>query len=188
MASKQNETLKITNEMSLYLRFLHQEGNITCKELLRRYPQYAVRSIYRYAKKEIFVKIPIHDRKANKGGTPKMTKHDERLLLCTIKRLRNANTSFTVQILRNEAGLKHVSTRTVNRYLNKHKYKYLQSRKKGLLTAKDKKKRLQFARKGMRLLAENFWRDGIQLYFDGVSFAHKISPFNDASVTKTMTW
>ena len=33
MASKQNETLKITNEMSLYLRFLLQEGNIICKEL-----------------------------------------------------------------------------------------------------------------------------------------------------------
>ena len=71
-------------------------------------------------------------RKANKGRPPKMTKHDERLLLRTIKRLRNANTSFTVQTLRNEAGLKHVSTRTVNRYLNKHKHKYLQSRKKGL--------------------------------------------------------
>ena len=45
MASKQTETLKITSEMSLYLRFLHQEGNITVKELSRLYPQYAVRSI-----------------------------------------------------------------------------------------------------------------------------------------------
>ena len=92
MASKQNETLKITNEMSLYLRFLHQEGNITCKELSRRYPQYAVRSIYRHAKKEISVKMPIDGRKANKGRPPRMTKHDERLLLRTFKRLRNANT------------------------------------------------------------------------------------------------
>ena len=90
--------------------------------------------------------------------------------------------------LRNEAGLKHVSSSTVNRYLNKHKYKYLQSRKKGLLTAKNKKKRLQFVRKVMRLLPENFWRDGIQFYFDGVSFAYKTNPFNDASATKTMTW
>ena len=126
--------------------------------------------------------MSIDGRKANKRRPSKMTKHDERLLL------RNVNTSFNVQTLRNEAGLKHVSTRTVNRYLNKHKYKYLQSRKKGLLTDKDKKKRLQFARKEMRLLAEHFWRDGIQLYFDGVSFAHKINLFNDASVTKTMTW
>ena len=140
IASKQNETLKITNEISLHLRFSDQEGNITCKELSRRYPQYAVRSINRHAKEEISVKLLIDGRKANKGRPTKMIKH-ERLLLRTIKRLRNANTSFTVQTLRNKAGLKHVSTRTVNRYLNKQKHKYLQSRKKGLLTAKDKKKR-----------------------------------------------
>ena len=150
MASKQNETLKITNEMSLHLRFSDQEGNITCKELSRRYPQYAVRSINLHAKKEISVKMLIDGRKANKGRPTKMTKH-ERLLLRTIKPLRNANTSFTVHTLRTKAGLKHVSTRTVNRYLNKQKHKYLQSRKKGLLTAKDKKKRLQLTRKVMRL-------------------------------------
>ena len=117
-----------------------------------------------------------------------MIKHDERLFLRTIKRLRNANTSFTVQTLRNEAVLKHVTTRTVNHYLNKHKYKYLQSRIKGLLTAKDNKKRLHFTRKVMRLLPENFWRDGIQFYFDGVGFACKTNPFNDVSATKTTTW
>ena len=92
MASKQNETLKITNEMSLYLRSLHQEGNITSKELSMCYSQYAVLSIYRHAKKEISVKMPIDGRKANKGRPPRMTKHDERLLLRTFKRLRNANT------------------------------------------------------------------------------------------------
>ena len=127
-------------------------------------------------------------QKANKGRSPKMTKHDERLLLRTTKRLRNVNTSFTVQTLRDEAGLKHASTRTVNRYLNKHKYKYLQSRKKGLLTAKDKKKRLQFDRRRITLLPENFGRDGIQFYFDAVSFAYKTNPLNDTSATKTMTW
>ena len=116
-----------------------------------------------------------------------MTKQDERILLSTIKRLRNSNTSFSVQTLQNEAGLKLVSPRTVNNYLNKHKYRYLQSRKKGFLTAKDKKNRIKFARKVMRLLPENFWRDGIQFYFDGVSFAYKANPFNDASATKTMT-
>ena len=41
-----------------------------------------------------------------------MTKQDAILLLRTTKRLRSANTSFTVQTLRNEAGLKHASTRT----------------------------------------------------------------------------
>ena len=44
-------------------------------------------------KQEISVKMPIDGRKANKGRPQKMTKHDERLLLRTIKRLRNVNTS-----------------------------------------------------------------------------------------------
>ena len=56
MAIKQNETLKITNEMSLYLRYLHQKGNITCKLLSRHYSQYAVRSIYRHVKKKSLLK------------------------------------------------------------------------------------------------------------------------------------
>ena len=185
MASKQNETLKITNVMSLYLRFLLQEGNIICKELTLNM-QFELFTTMQ--KKEISAKISIDGRKAKKGRPPKMTKHDERLLLHLIKRLRNANTSCTVQTFRNEAGLKHFSTRTVNRYLNKHKYKYLQSRKKGILTAKGKKKRLHLARNVMRFLPENFWRDGMQFYFDGVSFAYKTNPFNEASATKTMTW
>ena len=40
--------------------------------------------------------MPIDGRKANKGKPPEMTKHNERLLLRTSKRLRNTNTSFTV--------------------------------------------------------------------------------------------
>ena len=66
--------------------------------------------------------MPVDDRKSNKGRPRKMKKDDERLLMWTVRRLRNANSSFTVQTLKNEAGLNHVSTRTVNRYLNKNKF------------------------------------------------------------------
>ena len=61
--------------------------------------------------------------------------------------------------------MKHVSTRTVYRYLNEHKYKYLQLRNKGLLTAKDKTTRLHFARNSDETFTRKFWRDGIQFYF-----------------------
>ena len=67
MANKQNKTQKITNEMSLYLRFLHQEGNTSCRALSYRYSQFARRSIYRHAKKEISVNMPVDGRKSNKG-------------------------------------------------------------------------------------------------------------------------
>ena len=187
MASKQKKT-KITNEMSLYLRFLHQEGSVSVKELCRRYPKYAVRSIYRHAKKKISIKMPVDGRHSNAGRPTKMTIHDERHLLRRVKQLHSANIAFTVPTLRKDAGLQHVSTRTVNRYLNKNDYNYVQTRKKGLLSAKDKKKRVQFAKKVKKTLPDNFWRDSIAFYFDGVSFAHKTNPYNDARATKTMTW
>ena len=63
MASKQNETLKITNEMSLYLRFLLQEGNIICKELTLNM-QFELFTTMQ--KKEISAKISIDGRKAKK--------------------------------------------------------------------------------------------------------------------------
>ena len=187
MASKQNKTAKISHQMSLYLRFLHQEGKISCKELKCRYPNYALRSIYRHAKKKIPLNMPVDGRKSNLGRPKKMTDRDERILLRTIERLRQLHDSFTVKRLRIEAGLHHVSTRTINRCLNKNKYKYSQSRKKGLLTAKDKKKRFQFAWK-FKKVPETFWRDDIAFYFDGVSFAYKRNPHNEARATKTMAW
>ena len=39
----------------------------------------------------------------------------------------------------------------------------------------------------MKLLPESFWRDGIQFYFDGISFAYKTNPFNDTSPLRPWT-
>ena len=55
--------MKVTNEMSLYLRFLHQEGHVS----KQRYPNYALRSIYRHAKKIVTAEMPVDRRKLNKG-------------------------------------------------------------------------------------------------------------------------
>ena len=52
-----NETVKTNVRMSLNLIFLHQEGKVSIKELNWRYPQFAVRSIYRYGKKKKKKKI-----------------------------------------------------------------------------------------------------------------------------------
>ena len=179
--------MKITNKMSLYLRFLHQEGHVSCKELKQRYPNYALRSIYRHAKKKITVKMPVDGRKLNRGRPKKITVRDERKLLWTLQRLRNAREPFTVKSLRIQAGLMHLSTRTINRCLNKHNYKYLQLRKKGLLTSSDKRKRLCFAR-SVKKLPENFWKGGVSFYLDGVSFAHKTNPQNKARSSRTKAW
>lgn len=86
-----NETVKTNVRMSLNLIFLHQEGKVSIKELNWRYPQFAVRSIYRYGKKKKKKKrysdgIPVDSKKFNKGR-PYKTSIRERILLRTILRL-----------------------------------------------------------------------------------------------------
>ena len=64
--------MKITNEMSLYLRFLHQDGHVSCKESKQRYPNYALRSIYQHAKKIVTVEMPVDRRNLNKGDQKRL--------------------------------------------------------------------------------------------------------------------
>ena len=66
--------------------------------------------------------------------------------------------------------------------------KYRHARKKGLLTKKDLKLRLAFARKVKRKLNPNFWKSGIAFYLDGVGFTHKYNPADQARAQKTMVW
>ena len=113
--------------MSLYLRFLHQEDHISCKELKQRYRNYGLRSIYRHAKKKIILKM-LDGKKLNMGRPKKITIRGERTLLWTLQRLRNVREPFTVKSLRIRAGLMQLQLR------------YLQLREKGLLTSSRKKK------------------------------------------------
>jgi len=68
------------------------------------------------------------------------------------------------------------------------RHHYRKSRKKGLLTATDKKIRIKFARKMLKEVDDDFWKNGISFYFDGVGFAFKTNPLSEARSTKTMAW
>ena len=92
-----------------------------------------------------------------------------------------------------ESGLSFqlASRRTFSRHLNSMGYKFLQARKKGLLTDNDKKRRLRFARNTMRNCLTpnpNFFCDEVAFYLDGVSFVHKYNPFNAAMTPKSRVW
>jgi hypothetical protein len=63
----------------------------------------------------------------------------------------------------------------------------LQSRKKGLLSLKDKKLRLKFAKDALKFKAD-FWKNDITFYLDGVGFAHKFNPLGEARAAGTMAW
>ena len=83
------------------------------------------------------------------GGRPrKLSLRDERSILQTSSSLRHVEGNFTSIRLMARAGisLKHVSNRTIRRFLQREGYYFLQARKKGLLSEKDVKERLKFAK------------------------------------------
>ena len=59
-----------------------------------------------------------------------------------------------------------VSVQTVTRFLNSKRYSYLQTRKKGLMTADDHTKRVEFAKymKANSTYTRNVWTDQIGFY------------------------
>lgn len=179
---------KVPVEVSLHLRYLHQDMGITCSELCKRYPAYASRSIYRHSKLPIGCK-PFDKRKHNAGRPRKLTFRDIRRIKMTFPRLREHAPSFTSKKVKLEAGIGNdVSNKTVRRCMNNLGYHYCQSRKKGLLSKEDMKVRQKFARKVKKILREDFWMNGISFYLDGVGFAHKYNPKDQAGYTTAMQW
>ena len=124
-------------------------------------------------------------KRAKRGRPNKIDARTSRILVRSLKKCRKHNVNFDVKSLVKESGLslQLASRRTFSRHLILLGYRFLQARKKGLLTNKDRKRRLNFTRKTKRLcLRENahFWRDEVAFYLDGVSFVHKYNLFNAA--------
>ena len=151
--------------------------------IARKYPQFARRSVSHHAKKP----IPANDNavfdrhKYNPGHPRKVSERDERKILRMIPKLcKNIGNCFTSGKIKTEAGVSHISNRTVRHYLNKHGYYFRHSRKKVLVTAKDRLNRVKFARKVLSRLTYEFWTESIIFYLDGVGFVHKTKPDDQA--------
>ena len=140
-------------------------------------------------------KYPVHIvkddcRSKNMGRPCLFTEWDKRSLIRAISYLCDSVGTFHVKRLKVEAGIdQKISDLTVRCLLNREGYKYLQSRKKGLMSRKDIKKRVQFVLKvKFRLLPQSIWTEGISFYLDGTSFAHKGNQYHQARSTKSMAW
>lgn len=132
-------------------------------------------------------------RSCKKTGRPRhVSQRDLRTLIRTMKRLRKNNVHMTVKGLVEESGLsfQSASRRTYSRCLNQLGYSYFSARRKGILSEKDKKVRLQFARKMKKEAVRNpeFWTNEISFYLDGVSFVHKYNPKSGAASNKSRVW
>ena len=82
----------------------------------------------------------------------KIDARSSRILSRSLKKWRNYSVNFDVKSLMKESGLSFqlASRRTFSRHLNLMGYRFLQARKKGLLSDNDKKRRLCFARNTKR--------------------------------------
>ena len=173
---------RVSDELRAYIKF---KKRTPVAELVRETgvsrPQ-----IYRILK-EPLQKVK---KKVNKrmGRTKKLSERDKRTILRQIRLLRREDGNWTIKRLMESSNVTHVSQRTVTRLLHQNGYKYLQARKKGLLSEKDKKDRVKFARKMLKNHDKDVWKNDIAFYLDGVSFAYKRNPQDQAKVPKGRIW
>ena len=107
--------------------------------------------------------------------TPKLNVRQQRLLVRNVKKLRENNPSFSLLDLMKDSGVspRDVSERTVNRFLQRQGFHYLQTRKKGLMKKRDLSKRVTFCNVMQTIYSPDVWTRKVAFYLDGVSFAFK---------------
>ena len=180
--------LPISKELSIYLRFLHQEKGVSIKELRKRYPYLSQATLYRHAKNNVPMSVKSKIPSKRRGRPKKLTERQERNVLRWLYKLRHSTGSFSSKTIKVETGITEVSDRTIRRVLNKNGFFYLQCRKKGLLTHADKHKRVQFARHILRHYNNDIWTKSVCFYLDATSFVHKFNPLDQARAPRSRTW
>lgn len=184
---------KISEEIRAFIRFASTCEGWKVNDIVKE-TGISRASLYRILKKRSVngnCHSPEHQFERQKRGRPaKLSSRDKRLLLREIPRLRKEEGQFTVKRLMFQAGItpKQVSYRTVQRFLTKEGFQYLQARKKGILTEKDLKERLKFAQKMQREYDDQFWKNSISFFLDGVSFIQKYNPSDQARAPKGRIW
>ena len=149
---KKKTLRQVPLEVSVYLKYLHQDKDIRREELLKMYPKLSKATIHRDAKKPVADKT-VDKRKHYYGRPRKISSRDMRLIHRQIPILPEQYGSFTINRLRVR---KDVSDETVRRVLRGAGYRFLHSRKKGLLKKDDLKKRRKFDRKVTKMLTDKF--------------------------------
>ena len=158
----------------------------------RRYPGFQVFStatIYRHAKYPLDGTDVFDKRVLNKGRPSKLSEYDRRSIGRQVLKLCEQEGSFSSRRIQAFTVGNSVSNSTVRRALNTFGYGYHRTRKKGLLTHKDLKLRLKFARKLKKLnLGHRFWTTGISFYLDAAGFVYKRNPMDQVRTPKAREW
>ena len=181
--------MKVTVEHSAQMAAMKEAG-IPISKIVKKFENlYSRAAVYRHANIRLGQPSRSDRRVNNKGRPRKLTERDERRILRSIPELRRTEGSFTSKRIASHSGLSaSASNRTVRRCLNKHGYGYRQSRKKGLMTAEDKEKRVKFCKKVKNLKCADFWKQYVSMYLDGVGFEFKTKPLDQARAPSAREW
>ena len=145
-------------------------------------------TIYRHSKKLLLLGAEVRDgrlKNRKSGRKAKLSPQDIRSLKRGITVMREQHGTFSSKQLQEHCGLGHVSNSTVRRAIKRMGYKYLCSRKKGLMSVADMRQRVSFARKVQKRFGKlkdhqlQLWKDGINVYVDAVGFQYKVSNILD---------
>ena len=120
-----------------------------------------------------------------RGNKFKLSERQKRHLIRCLRVLRKRDWAFTCKKLIEEAGIEE---RKVTRYLNTAGYFYLQTRKKGLMTEDDHRKRVKFAKDMRKNFGTDVWKKEIAFYLDATSIAYKRNPFDQAIAPRARVW
>ena len=181
---------RISDETRALVKFLHMEKKYSIREIALR-AKISKSSVARYLKESNQQLV---------GSKTRNQIWDDRkyypLVMLGVKLrrshvlLRKYNANFTVKELIRFSGLQDSSASyaTFYREILKAGFKFLNSRKKGVLSDCDCAKRYRFAKKCSKILKtkSDLFHSSISFYLDGVSFVFKRKPNYDASVPKGM--
>ena len=129
--------------------------------------------------------------KNTKRGRPRtLQDRDVRKLIQQIKKFRQDDNggNFTIKDVRNAAGLNHVPLHTVRRALHRKGFGFRVARRKGMLTSKDLRARVHFAKRMTREYSADVWSKDVTFYLDGKSFKYNRNPLASAKCTRSRVW
>ena len=177
---------KLPVEVSIHVRYLHQDKGDKVVDICKRYSEFSKTSIFRHCK------LPLGEAKkdrrhSNRGRPKKLQPRDKRVIAKSLLKLRKEYGTCSSVDIQEDAGLQFVSNRTVIRSLKEQGYGYTQCRRKGILLQEDLVKRMNFARK-CKKVSDSLWKDGISFYLDGTSWVHKTNPNRHVRTARTRMW
>ena len=177
-------SLRVSHELSIYLRYLQQDQNLSNRTLTRRYPQFSLPTIWRHTTKKI--EVHLKQTKGKGERKHKLSLRDERPMIRSLYYARKQDGNFTSKRIKLYSGVSSVHDRTVRRVLNKYGYHFRQARLKGLLTENDLKLRMKFAKDIKKYYDDGLWLSGICFYLDAKHFIHKTNPVDQGKAPKRL--